>query len=643
MAEPALNVVGAAAVDLDGTIFREETGAGFGSFSLGNVAPPHLAQYSLQDDLTVSGTTVDGSSLGNVDLIHISGGQLGDNQTSLIYDARTGAVSVEAPGATDLTSIRIGSSAGIFTGEPALNLGGDFDLDRDDRIFKATFGDSFGSVEFGKVAQPGLSESFVQGDVSVVGTKKTGGGLGNVDLIYLSDLVSLPLASGQFGDDQTSIIYDAGTGRVMVEAPQNRELSWLSIDSVKGVFGEPWLHDNLGGRLDALSERFVLKGPSQQGFGSLAFGKIADAGLAESTIRSDLFVRGNGRDGNGLGNVDLIYLPGTSSPVSLQSNGQFGDDQASIIYDAGTGQLSLEAPAGSKFSSVDIVSHSGIFRSGRARNVDGPFDTDTYNDLFKADFGGGFDSVDFGNFAQVGLAEGFLRDDLNVLGSLVGGGDLKTLDLIYLTSLRVGRVGDSQTSIVYDASTGRVMVDAPHDHQLTSIRLGSERAIFTGASADNLGGDFDLDRDDRIFKATFGSSFGSIGLGKVAQPGLDESLVRRDLTVDGTLVSGTSLRDVDLVYLPGSGANPGLAPGGQLGDDRTSIVYYSDTGRVLLDAAGVRNSTPSTLRRARVFLRERRQMVWVASLTWIVTTTSTRRCSAARLDRSIWAAWWKRG
>jgi hypothetical protein len=115
------------------------------------------------------------------------GGQRGDVQTSVIYDAASGEVSVDAPAGTELTSINIDSAAGIFTADPAQNLGGSFDNDADGNIFKATFGGSFGSVSFGNVAQTGLSEEFMLGDLTVVGSLAGGGDLGNVDLIYVPE------------------------------------------------------------------------------------------------------------------------------------------------------------------------------------------------------------------------------------------------------------------------------------------------------------------------------------------------------------------------------------------------------------------------------------------------------------------------
>jgi hypothetical protein len=120
-------------------------------------------------------------------------GRQGDAQTSIIYDAGTGQVSVDAPVGIELTSINIDSAARIFTGAPAQNLGGSFDNDSNTNIFKATFGSSFGSLSFGNVAQAGLSEEFVLNDLAVVGSLAGGGALGHVDLVYVPEPTSLVL------------------------------------------------------------------------------------------------------------------------------------------------------------------------------------------------------------------------------------------------------------------------------------------------------------------------------------------------------------------------------------------------------------------------------------------------------------------
>ena len=122
-----------------------------------------------------------------------SDGSAGDDQTSIVYDAGTGELSLDAPAGVELTSINVDSAAGIFTGGAAQNLGGSFDNDTDANIFKATFGGSFGSVSFGSVAQAGLSKQFVLNDLSVVGSLAGGGDLGNVDLVYVPEPTALGL------------------------------------------------------------------------------------------------------------------------------------------------------------------------------------------------------------------------------------------------------------------------------------------------------------------------------------------------------------------------------------------------------------------------------------------------------------------
>jgi len=120
-------------------------------------------------------------------------GQPADGQTSVIYNAGTGEVAVDAPAGVELTSINIDSASGIFTGEAAVNLGGSFDNDADGNIFKATFGSSFASISFGNVARTGLSEEFVLGDLTAVGSLSGGGDLGNVDLVYVPEPTTIGL------------------------------------------------------------------------------------------------------------------------------------------------------------------------------------------------------------------------------------------------------------------------------------------------------------------------------------------------------------------------------------------------------------------------------------------------------------------
>ena len=138
-------------------------------------------------------------------------------------------------------------------------------------------------------------------------------------------------------------------------------------------------------------------------------------------------------------------------------------------------------------------------------------------------------------------------DQLDIIAALDAG---KYLTGPYAAIQPDGQIDDSQTSIVYDAITGSLSVDAPTGAEFTSINIQSASAIFTESPAENLEGAFDNDADDNIFKATFGGSFGSLSFGQVAAPGLSREFLLDDLSVQGSLAGGGELGEVDLIFVP---------------------------------------------------------------------------------------------
>ena len=128
------------------------------------------------------------------------GGTSGDGQTSLVYNTGSGELSVDAPAGKDLTSINITSAGSMFIGDKPAALDGAFDNFAADNVFKATFGGSFGSIDFGAILPTGLSEDAVAADLSAVGSLAGGGDLGEVDLVYIPEpsaivLLALGLAA----------------------------------------------------------------------------------------------------------------------------------------------------------------------------------------------------------------------------------------------------------------------------------------------------------------------------------------------------------------------------------------------------------------------------------------------------------------
>jgi hypothetical protein len=152
-------------------------------------------------------------------------GAAGDIQVSLIYDAFSGSFSIDAPAGVELTSINVDSASAIFTGDPAESLGGTFDNSTSSNIFKVSFGSSFGSLDLGDVARPGLSEAVVRGDLTVVGSLAGGGALSGVDLIYVPEPSTVALVLfgllifGCCRRKQVDSAYQQGRRRLLGKAP----------------------------------------------------------------------------------------------------------------------------------------------------------------------------------------------------------------------------------------------------------------------------------------------------------------------------------------------------------------------------------------------------------------------------------------
>ena len=79
---------------------------------------------------------------------------------------------------------------------------------------------------------------------------------------------------------------------------------------------------------------------------------------------------------------------------------------------AGTGELSVDAPAGQELTSINVTSAGGRFIGNRPTALDGAFDNFAVDNVFKATFGGSFGSISFGNVLPIGIAESDVVADL---------------------------------------------------------------------------------------------------------------------------------------------------------------------------------------------------------------------------------------
>ena len=131
-----------------------------------------------------------------------------DDNIALVYDPATGGLAIDVPIEMELTSISINSASSIFTGDAADHLVGAFDVDSDSEIFKATFGGSFGSLNYGTVAQEGLSREFLLKDLTIARSLAGGRALNEIDLIYIPEPSSFSLfILGIFAISATSPVW----------------------------------------------------------------------------------------------------------------------------------------------------------------------------------------------------------------------------------------------------------------------------------------------------------------------------------------------------------------------------------------------------------------------------------------------------
>ena len=103
--------------------------------------------------------------------------------------------------------------------------------------------------------------------------------------------------------------------------------------------------------------------------------------------------------------------------------------------------MAVDAPASTKLAGINIDSAASILTGewspsagdvSTLQHVTACGSKNNDGNIFVACFDGSFGSVSFGNVAQTGLSETFVRDDLTVLGYFNGGSRLGDVDLIYV-------------------------------------------------------------------------------------------------------------------------------------------------------------------------------------------------------------------
>jgi hypothetical protein len=202
--------------------------------------------------------------------------------------------------------------------------------------------------------------------------------------------------------------------------------------------------------------------------GSVAFAVLLDGDVAPNPTDPALNAWYDGNEYMGTaalqpGDAD-VYLEGKFGAIAPR--GRTGDGQTSVAYNAVTGELSVDPPAGGELTSIYISSVSGIFTGQPVQHIEGDFDVDTDNEIFVAMFGATFGAISFGRAAEPGLSHDFVLDDLTVVGSLAGGGPLGDVDLVYIAVPEPCAVALFGIGMVALTAIGRRRPDCPQSREL---------------------------------------------------------------------------------------------------------------------------------------------------------------------------------
>ena len=238
------------------------------------------------------------------------------------WDARIAFFAADAPDGGRV-NINGGIESIVLQGDdlPALRAGdADLDLDFDQLDLvqvqvaakylsgtPATWGEGDWDGPPGTQANPGTGNGLFD-QIDIVSALRAG--------VYLTGPYAAVSPSGVENDGQASLGYAPSTGEIWVDAPSGIELTSVNIDSASGIFtGDSAA--SLGGSFDNDTDANIFKATFGGSFGSLSFGNVAQTGLSEDFLVSDLTVVGSLAGGGDLGPVDLIYVPEPSAAMLL--------------------------------------------------------------------------------------------------------------------------------------------------------------------------------------------------------------------------------------------------------------------------------------------------------------------------------------
>jgi hypothetical protein len=419
----------------------------FTSSHLGKIGKAGTPFQDWTNELTVKATLLGGQEVSNVYITPLF--------MILYYDDDSGELSLDAM--ETLTFWQINSKKNLFLG-PRPRTVDVYDAGFVGKSTPTTAARTL-DVQMGAILAPGLSREALLADLTFEGSSRT--------RPFTASRMPVAVISRRIPG---GLIYDAATGNLSVDT--NRPIQLLSIQSLSGIFtGQPAA--NLGGPEDLDSDGLLIKS-NRNGFDDFSLGAVVATGLPQAFLKSDLLITGTTLDGGYFEELNLQVIP--------------QENQATLIYDAASGEVKLETNFPIVELAVSLTSGRAFFRSNsNSAQLSGPEDVLTTTTLVKKD-ARGFRTLSFGRIAQSGVEAALLAGTIKA--TLLDGSVMTDISWVVIPEA-------AQTTITYDANTGAIVIDA--SVSLTTIELKSASSIFTGEPVAFPLLTFELDRDDKIF------------------------------------------------------------------------------------------------------------------------------------------------
>ncbi len=240
----------------------------------------------------------------------------------------------------------------------------------------------------------------------------------------------------------------------------------------------------------------------------------------------------------------------TPEPLNATAEAEPGDIEIQIgkdtfvIYNSINGNVRVESE--SFVTTVEMISASGIFTREDGNNLDGPFDIDEDDKVFKL-LPEGFRNISFGNIAEPELTEEFIREDLTINGSnffpdpedpddfLTGGLSNKQAKLrvqaVSLSGAPINEIGFNEEFLL------RVTVEDKRPPG--TFPEGSAVGVF----AAYMDIEFDPDLVDVVGSIEFSDDYGQVQTGTISDGLIDE------LGAVATSGTGISQDEVELAVI----------------------------------------------------------------------------------------------